>query len=220
SIAESARDNALNIATDLLEGTSFYKHTQDIGLASKNLDGTINSIINLGSDGTAYIGGENIVLDGNTIVDGTFTITDKMIAPNAEIDGAKIQDATIGSAKIANLDVSKIVGNTQTFIQSNLEYVDVGKLTGNVNVFTQESFNAISDEKITIDFNGIQSRNGSNGEYARIQEGWLNFYRPDTCGVGRIGSYYDGSRAERGVSVGLYSGYGFRIEKVLTGGNR
>src|SRR5699024_1883115 len=84
----------------------------------------------------------------------------------------------------------------------------------------QESFNAISDEKITIDFNGIQSRNGSNGEYARIQEGGLNFYRPDTSGVGRIGSYYDSSRVERGVSVGLYSGYGFRIEKVLTGGNR
>src|SRR5699024_330769 len=58
------------------------------------------------------------VLDGNTIVDGTFTITDKMIAPNAEIDGAKIADATIGSAKIASLDVDKISGNRTEFIQS------------------------------------------------------------------------------------------------------
>ena len=49
---------------------------------------------------------------------GKLTITDEFIAPNAQIDGAKIQDATIGSAKIASLDVSKISGNRTNFVQS------------------------------------------------------------------------------------------------------
>ena len=154
-IAETARDNALNIATDLMEGTSFYKHTQDIGLASKNSDGTINSIINLGSDGTAYVGGENIVLDGNTIVDGTFTITDKMIAPNAEIDGAKIQDATIGSAKIAGLDVGKISGNTAEFVRA--------------------AFNSISSTT-SIDGNGISILRNDGSRSARLGVNGYEFW--------------------------------------------
>src|SRR5699024_5691142 len=46
------------------------------------------------------------------------TITDEFIAPNAQIDGAKIADATIGSAKIANVDVNKLSGNRTEFVQS------------------------------------------------------------------------------------------------------
>lgn len=165
-IAETARDNALNIATDLMEGTSFYKHTQDIGLASKNSDGTINSIINLGSDGTAYIGGENIVLDGDTIVDGTFTITDKMIAPNAEIDGAKIQDATIGNAKIANLDVGKISGNATNFVQSN--------------------WNSAAGGDVRITGSGMRST-ASDGSQVYIQNGVVGARNPNGAGLGHIG---------------------------------
>src|SRR5699024_4805771 len=56
---------------------------------------------------------------GDVVVDGKLTITDEFIAPNAQIDGAKIADATIGSAKIASLDVGKISGNTSDFVQSN-----------------------------------------------------------------------------------------------------
>lgn len=62
--------------------------------------------------------GKNIILDGDTTVQGTFKVTDTMIAANAEIDGAKIADATIGSAKIASLDVSKISGDKASFVQT------------------------------------------------------------------------------------------------------
>ena len=117
-IADTAKLNTENIATDLDVGTSFYKHTSDIGLASKNLDGTVNSIINLGSDGTAYIGGENIVLDGDTVVDGTFTVTDTFFAPNMSID--KFTTGTLNAANVnlINLNVDKLVGNMSEFIQS------------------------------------------------------------------------------------------------------
>jgi len=87
-------------------------------LASKNADGTVNSIINLGSDGTAYIGGENIVLDGDTVVDGTFTVTDTFFAPNMSID--KFTTGTLNAANVnlINLNVDKLVGNMSEFIQS------------------------------------------------------------------------------------------------------
>src|SRR5699024_3585334 len=58
---------------------------------------------------------ENILLQankiqalGDVVVDGKLTITDEFIAPNAQIDGAKIADATINHAKIVSVDASTI----------------------------------------------------------------------------------------------------------------
>jgi len=80
--------------------------------------GDVINQINI-SDENILIQANKIMALGDVVVDGKLTITDEFIAPNAQIDGAKIADATIGSAKIANLDVNKISGNTSNFVLSN-----------------------------------------------------------------------------------------------------
>src|SRR5699024_457308 len=80
--------------------------------------GDVINQINI-SDENILIQANKIMALGDVVVDGKLTITDEFIAPNAQIDGAKIADATIGSAKIVNLDVDKIVGNTSEFTRSS-----------------------------------------------------------------------------------------------------
>src|SRR5699024_1600180 len=80
--------------------------------------GDVINQINI-SDENILIQANKIMALGDVVVDGKLTITDEFIAPNAQIDGAKIADATIGSAKIANLDVSKISGNVAEFITAS-----------------------------------------------------------------------------------------------------
>jgi phage minor structural protein len=77
--------------------------------AVQNLNeaGDIVSQLNL-TDGTFLIEADKIIGLGDVIIDGKMTITDEFIAPNAQIDGAKIKDATIGSAKIIELDADKV----------------------------------------------------------------------------------------------------------------
>src|SRR5699024_8957698 len=69
--------------------------------------GDVINQINI-SDENILIQANKIMALGDVVVDGKLTITDEFIAPNAQIDGAKIADATIGSAKIASLDAGKI----------------------------------------------------------------------------------------------------------------
>src|SRR5699024_9818997 len=73
--------------------------------------GDVINQINI-SDENILIQANKIMALGDVVVDGKLTITDEFIAPNAQIDGAKIADATIGSAKIMNLDAGKITFGT------------------------------------------------------------------------------------------------------------
>src|SRR5699024_8878517 len=77
--------------------------------------GDVINQINI-SDENILIQANKIMALGDVVVDGKLTITDEFIAPNAQIDGAKIADGTIGSAKIASLDVNKLSGNHMNFI--------------------------------------------------------------------------------------------------------
>src|SRR5699024_6984557 len=79
--------------------------------------GDVINQINI-SDENILIQANKIMALGDVVVDGKLTITDEFIAPNAQIDGAKIADATINSAKINDLDVNKISGNTTSFVSS------------------------------------------------------------------------------------------------------
>src|SRR5699024_913172 len=79
--------------------------------------GDVINQINI-SDENILIQANKIMALGDVVVDGKLTITDEFIAPNAQIDGAKIANATIGSAKIASLDVNKLSGNSTNFVQS------------------------------------------------------------------------------------------------------
>src|SRR5699024_8749255 len=100
--------------------------------------GDVINQINI-SDENILIQANKIMALGDVVVDGKLTITDEFIAPNAQIDGAKIADATIGSAKIASLDVNKLSGNSTEFVQSAWNdavggiRIDGNAITGNRN---------------------------------------------------------------------------------------
>lgn len=71
----------------------------------------IITAINATPAGT-YIGGKSIILDGDTIVDGTFTVTDEIFAENMSI--SKFTTGTLNAANVnlINLNASSIVSGT------------------------------------------------------------------------------------------------------------
>lgn len=131
SISNFVRDSSGNISsnfqtalskTSIITGstlaTSIQKQTAtQITSALTDNNGKIISLINQDTSGV-QIAGKNIVLNGDTTVTGAFKVSQANIA-NGAIGTAQIGDAAITSAKIANLDVSKITGNVTNFIQSN-----------------------------------------------------------------------------------------------------
>ncbi|WP_010001085.1 phage tail spike protein [Leuconostoc lactis] len=130
-ISNFVRDSSGNISsnfqtalskTSIITGSTLASSIQkqtatQISSAITDNNGKIISLINQDSSGV-QIAGKNIVLDGNTTVTGTFKVSQANIA-NGAIGTAQIGDAAITSAKIANLDVSKLTGNVSNFIQSN-----------------------------------------------------------------------------------------------------
>lgn len=101
---------------DEVMSTSFYQDGLAIGMMYEE-NGEIKSIFNLGPNGP-YLSGKNIVLNGDTIVDGTFTVTDEIFAENMSI--SKFTAGTLNAANVnlINVNVSSLVGNTSEFIRS------------------------------------------------------------------------------------------------------
>ncbi|MFT8910097.1 MAG: hypothetical protein ABF871_02270, partial [Leuconostoc pseudomesenteroides] len=130
SISNFVRDSSGNISSDfqtalsktsIITGstlaTSIQKQTAtQITSALTDNNGKIISLINQDTSGV-QIAGKNIVLNGDTTVTGAFKVSQANIA-NGAIGTAQIGDAAITSAKIADLDVSKITGDVTNFIQS------------------------------------------------------------------------------------------------------
>lgn len=130
SISNFVRDSSGNISyefqtalgkTSIITGStlasSIQKQTSSqITSALTDNNGKIISLINQDTSGV-QIAGKNIVLNGDTTVTGTFKVSQANIA-NGAIGTAQIGDAAITSAKIANLDVSKITGDVTNFVKS------------------------------------------------------------------------------------------------------
>ena len=97
-------------------GTLFYQQTNAIGLTYEE-NGQTKAIIAI-ADGMPYIKGEHIVLDGDTIVDGTFTVTDNLFAE--EMDISKFTTGTLNAANVnlINVNVENLVGNRSEFVRS------------------------------------------------------------------------------------------------------
>jgi predicted nucleic acid-binding Zn-ribbon protein len=128
--------------------------------------------INLSQD-TALIQADKIMALGDVVVDGKLSITDEFIAPNAQIDGAKIADATIGSAKIASLDVNKLSGNSTEFVES--------------------AWNNAVGGNVRITGNGILTT-ASDSSQTYIQNGIVGTRNPSGATIGSLGySDFDGS---------------------------
>lgn len=130
SISNFVRDSSGNISSDfqtalsktsIITGSTLATSIQtqtatQITSALTDNNGKIISLINQDTSGV-QIAGKNIVLNGDTTVTGAFKVSQANIA-NGAIGTAQIGDAAITSAKIANLDVSKITGDVTNFVKS------------------------------------------------------------------------------------------------------
>ncbi|MDV3546002.1 hypothetical protein, partial [Leuconostoc falkenbergense] len=130
SISNFVRDSSGNISSDfqtalsktsIITGSTLATSIQtqtssQITSALTDNNKNIIAMINLDTSGV-QIAGKNIVLDGDTTVTGAFKVSQANIA-NGAIGTAQIGDAAITSAKIANLDVSKITGDVTNFVKS------------------------------------------------------------------------------------------------------
>lgn len=107
---------------DEVMSTSFYQDGLAVGMMYEE-NGEIKSIFNLGPNGP-YLSGKNIVLNGNTVVDGTFTVTDEIFAENMSI--SKFTAGTLNAANVnlINVNVSSLVGDTAEFIRTGWNKVN------------------------------------------------------------------------------------------------
>src|SRR5699024_7099208 len=139
--------------------------------------GDVINQINI-SDENILIQANKIMALGDVVVDGKLTITDEFIAPNAQIDGAKIADATIGSAKIASLDVSKISGNTAEFVRGSFNHASGGQIT-------------LDGERLQFNQKGTllssiynYNNEGQNETVFKVERGqYLVFHNVDSAGI-------------------------------------
>jgi phage minor structural protein len=133
-------------------GTLFAQNAKSIGLFYE-VDGVTQAMIIL-DNGVPYIKGNNIVLDGDTIVDGTFTVTDTMIAPEAVTKKLIAEGIDAKNVTIINLDASSITGGDLTVTESfrimynNSPVLEVDAATGQVkisapNLATKDDLNNI-----------------------------------------------------------------------------
>lgn len=183
-IAKQARDNADDLAEDLRIGTSFFEHANAIGLANKNADGTIDSLISIDTTtNTPYIRGEHIVLDGNTIVDGTFTVTNEMIA-----SGISANKITTG-----NMHGNRIRANT----------LDVRAITGAVSDFVFSSWNSGLGGVISIDgpSNAMTVRQ-SGGWQIRLGSSGMTIFDNFGRRRGMFGGVYNSRLAKNNLFIG------------------
>ncbi|MFT8598843.1 MAG: phage tail protein [Leuconostoc pseudomesenteroides] len=175
SISNFVRDSSGNISSDfqtalsktsIITGSTLATSIQNqtatqITSALTDNNGKIISLINQDTSGV-QIAGKNIVLNGDTTVTGAFKVSQANIA-NGAIGTAQIGDAAITSAKIANLDVSKITGDVSNFIQSNwngkYSSTTISSTGMQIGGFTANGFDTIFD-KTGITFETTDARYG------------------------------------------------------------
>jgi phage minor structural protein len=149
--------------------TLFFQQSKAIGLVY-TVDGVDEAIIMI-DEGIPYIKGENIILNGDTIVDGTFTVTDTMLANDAVINKLKASGIDAKDVTIINLDASSITGGdlvvTETFriMHNGVPVLEVDAATGQVkitapNLATKEDLEQI---ELTPGPQGIQGPKGADG---------------------------------------------------------
>ena len=155
-----------SIITDSTLASSIQQQTSSqIMQALTDNNKNIIAMINLDSSGV-QISGENIILTGNTTVTNGFKVDQANIA-NGAIGTAQIGDAAITSAKIVDLDVSKITGNVTNFIQSYWNGV-YASTSINANGLSVQSGSTVT----TFDSNGAHFAN--NGQTAHYEFGNWN----------------------------------------------
>src|SRR5699024_6235500 len=128
-----------------------------------------------------YLDAQSVVFSGQAFIPGA-------VIENASIDGAKNADATIGSAKINDLDVNKMVGNRTEFVSSAWNSVNstlkIDATNGMRSIGTKEEFSLTNgrmelrssaqgyDTRVRLD--GVGLRFTTDGKSARMRYNGTN----------------------------------------------
>lgn len=88
--------------------TIFQQQAKSIGLVYEE-GGQTKALIGI-QHGVPYIKGENVVLDGNTVVDGTFTISKEMMAPEIVTDLIRADKAEVAGIIAGEIDFGSMSG--------------------------------------------------------------------------------------------------------------
>jgi phage minor structural protein len=156
-----ATDNGFTTYEDLIISkmgagdfaTYFLQESQNIGLVYE-VNGENKAIIMI-QEGMPYIKGEHIILDGNTIVDGTFTVTETMLANEAVINSLKATGIDARNVRIVNLDASSITGGdlevTKNFriTHNGVPVFEVDATTGQVKITNYATIKDLEEIELT-----------------------------------------------------------------------
>lgn len=151
-------------------GTLFYQNAESVGLVYES-GGVLKAIIAI-QEGVPYIKGEHIILDGKTIVDGTFTVTEEMIAPEAILDHLKTQGINAEEINVINLNMDSASGGTLDLSkgikignngESVLEVDSNGHVKGNFQSLTI-NFSPVATQADLEDLEGIEGPPGPKGD--------------------------------------------------------
>lgn len=162
--------------------TAIYQDNQAIGLIYEE-DGQTKSLIHLGPDGP-YLSGKNIVLNGDTIVNGSFTVTDEIFAESMNISKFKVGTLNGAEVNLINLNADNIVtGTIRSQVLENSGIATFGQLEGtkqDIEGNFETTLNEYSQIKDTRDVNRPPSWYQSNYPKKNVRE----FKRTAVMGIG------------------------------------
>ena len=146
---------ASKMAEDDFE-TLFFQQSDAIGFTYSEA-GIRKAIIAI-IDGKPYLKGEHIILDGDTLVDGTFTVTGDMLADGAVIGQLEATGIDAQDVNIVNLNASSISGGNLE-LSNGLSITHNGKVIFGVNASNQIQM----DEEIRDELKGADGTDGADG---------------------------------------------------------
>ena len=178
--------------------SQFFLNAENAGLVSYDSSGEPVSIFKTSTDGTAYIAGKNIVLDGDTVIDGSLTVTDTIFADTMDITKFKT-----GTFNAANINVINMDANAIT----------TGSLRADI---VQAGFDGIA-QGVSMTADGLKAVT-ANGEYSIVENGGVSFYASDGSKTGSIESGYNAADVSNGVSIFLQPGKFFTVGRKQPNG--
>ena len=181
-INDAIGDSGFTSLSDLLASkigdddfsTLYFQQSKAIGLVYE-VGGVTESIIML-DEGIPYIRGKNIILDGNTIVKGDFTVTDEMLASDAVINRLIATGIDADEVNIINLNANNISGGNLDLskgLQITNNGVPVLSVDANTGQIKITAPNLATKEDLVIDGQnlayGTETPESANGRYPAVR---------------------------------------------------
>lgn len=156
--------------------TLFFQQSDAIGFTYSE-EGIRKAIIAI-IDGNPYIKGEHVMLDGDTLVRGDFTVTGDMLADGAIIGELEATGIDAQDVQIVNLNASNISGGNLE-LANGLSITHNGKVIFGVNASNQIQM----DEEIRDELKGADGTDGADGADGRGVDKSTVDYKLHTSGT-------------------------------------